>query len=78
MELEIEPPVCFTFAQFVQFGRDSGADLINGMPWSFTFYGQPVTHCSDTMYLIGGSEDEVVFNTGKTLEVSAECGIKLK
>jgi hypothetical protein len=44
-----------TFEQFVQYGRDNGANIIDGMPWSFKFRGHPVTHENDRCYLIMGA-----------------------
>lgn len=42
----------FTFEQFVQHGRDQLVPLYNNMPWSFNFYGCPVTHENDEKYFI--------------------------
>ena len=41
-----------TFDQLIQHGRDSGASIINGMPWSFEYSGWPVTHENDDCYII--------------------------
>ncbi len=41
-----------TFDEFVQYGRDHGANIVSGMPWSFSFHGCPVTHENDQCYLI--------------------------
>jgi hypothetical protein len=41
-----------TFQELVEHGRAQGVPLYNGMPWSFTYGGQPITHESDTCYLI--------------------------
>lgn len=41
-----------TFAELVQHGRQSGASIINGMPWSFEYCGWPVTHENDDCYII--------------------------
>lgn len=41
-----------TFAEFVQYGIDSGAGLVRGMPWSFRYNGHPVTHENDECYII--------------------------
>ena len=41
-----------TFDEFVQHGRDSGAAIVNGMPWSFSYKGHGVTHENDQCYLI--------------------------
>lgn len=50
-----EKPVvveAITFEELVQHGRASGASIINGMPWSFTYGGWPVTHENDDCYII--------------------------
>ena len=41
-----------TFEELVQHGRDSGANVIMGMPWSFTYAGHPITHENDQCYLV--------------------------
>lgn len=41
-----------TFHDFVEYGRKSGGNIVNGMPWSFSFDGIPVTHETDTCYLL--------------------------
>ncbi len=42
----------FTFDQIIDYGRKAASNLVNGMPWSFTFNGYPVTHERDDLYLI--------------------------
>lgn len=42
----------YTFDEFVQYGRDHGANIVNGMPWSFKFHGHAVSHETDDHYLI--------------------------
>lgn len=42
----------FTFDELVQHGRDNGANIVNGMPWSWKFRGHPITHENDDCYLI--------------------------
>jgi hypothetical protein len=46
-------PVTVTFDQMVEHGKASGAPLHNGMAWSFTWLGHPVTHENDQCYLVG-------------------------
>ena len=41
-----------TFDEFVAHGRASGANIVRGMPWSFTYNGHPITHEDDTHYCI--------------------------
>lgn len=54
MKYQKKPVVveAITFAELVAHGMASGANMVNGMPWSFTYEGQPVTHESDDCYLI--------------------------
>lgn len=41
-----------TFDELVAHGRANGANIVNGMPWSFQYAGHPVTHENDDCYLI--------------------------
>lgn len=50
-----------TFDEFVQHGKDSGANLVNGMPWSFSYMGHPITHENDQCYLINTLEGTLNF-----------------
>lgn len=50
-----------TFGELVQHGIDSGATVVNGMPWSFTFRGHAITHENDTCYLIPTLEGTMKF-----------------
>lgn len=52
-----------SFEDFIQHGRDSGAIINNGMPWSFTYLGRPVSHETDDHYLITLSSGATVHFT---------------
>lgn len=41
-----------TFDELVNYGKMSDAPLHNGMPWTFTYGGHPLTHENDDCYLI--------------------------
>ena len=41
-----------TFEEFVQYGKENGGNIVNGMPWSFKYNGHSVTHENDELYLI--------------------------
>lgn len=41
-----------TFDELIEYGKASGANLIEGMPWSFEYKGHPITHENDECYLI--------------------------
>jgi hypothetical protein len=41
-----------TFEEFIEYGKNNGGNIVNGMPWHFEYKGHPVTHESDERYLI--------------------------
>ena len=41
-----------TFDELVEFGKNNDANIVNGMPWSFQYQNQPITHENDKCYLI--------------------------
>ena len=41
-----------TFEEFIEYGKNNGGHIVNGMPWSFKYNGHPVTHENDERYLI--------------------------
>lgn len=41
-----------TFDQLVAHGIAAGGNVVNGMPWSFTYNGHAITHENDDCYLI--------------------------
>lgn len=41
-----------TFVELVKYGLEHGANVVNGMPWSFSYQGHPISHETDTRYLI--------------------------
>ncbi len=45
-----------TFDELVTYGKENGANIVNGMPWSFDYAGHPITHENDECYLIPTSE----------------------
>lgn len=50
-----------TFEEFVQYGRDNGANIVNGMPWSFSYNGHAISHENDQCYLINTLEGTLYF-----------------
>lgn len=41
-----------SFDELVQHGRDSGGNIVDGMPWAFEYKGHPISHERDDCYLI--------------------------
>lgn len=56
-----------TFDEFVAFGKANGANIVNGMPWSFNYKGQPITHENDNCYLIPTLEGTMKFERSDML-----------
>lgn len=56
-----------TFDELVAHGIASGAPLTNGMPWSFDYAGQPITHENDNCYLVPTLEGVMRFERGDML-----------
>lgn len=56
-----------TFDELVEYGRKHGANIVNGMPWSFEYRGQPITHENDRCYLIPTLEGTMRMDAGDML-----------
>lgn len=51
-----------TFDELVAHGIASGAELVNGVPWSFDYNGQHMSHEHDGLYLSPTLEGEMQFS----------------
>lgn len=58
-----------TFDELVEHGKANGGNIVNGMPWSFSYAGYAVTHENDNCYLIclPGPPHTLRFERGDTL-----------
>lgn len=56
-----------TFYELIHHGITHGANIVNGMPWSFDYSGHPITHENDDCYLIPTLEGTMRFNRGDML-----------
>jgi len=56
-----------TFDELVEYGKAHGANVVNGMPWSFSYNGHPVTHENDDCYLIPTLEGTMRMDRGDML-----------
>lgn len=41
-----------SFYELVRHGRAEGGNIVNGMPWSFSYKGFQITHENDRCYLV--------------------------
>lgn len=62
----------YTFDELVQYGIEHGANIVGGMPWSFTFLGHAISHENDDCYLIPTLEGTMKFIRGDILVVGIE------
>ena len=56
-----------TFDELVEYGNANGANIVNGMPWSFAYAGHQITHENDNCYLIPTLEGTMRFGRGDML-----------
>jgi hypothetical protein len=56
-----------TFDELIEYGKANGANIVNGMPWSFDYEGHPITHENDNCYLISTLEGTMRFGRGDML-----------
>ena len=56
-----------TFDELVAYGKTQTANIVAGMPWSFSYAGHPVTHETDDCYLIPTLEGTMKFQRGDML-----------
>lgn len=57
-----------TFEEFVEYGKCTcGENIHDGIPWSFNYFGYPITHEDDDCYLIPTIEGTMRFKRGDML-----------
>jgi hypothetical protein len=60
-----------TFDEFVEYGKANGGNIVDGMPWSFTFDGYSVSHENNDCYIISATSNSrrqrvgIVYQDGK-------------
>jgi hypothetical protein len=64
--------VSMTFDEFVEYGKAHTDNIVNGMPWSFEFYG--CAHENDDLYLISrnGINESLKFHRGDWIAPSPD------
>jgi hypothetical protein len=56
-----------TFAEFVEYGKTQTTNIYNEMPWSFEYEGHPVSHETDSCYIISDGRAGFHFTPDQTL-----------
>jgi hypothetical protein len=68
------PVEAISFQEFIEYGKNNGANIVNGMPWSFEYKGLPVTHENDECYLIPAEPGTHNLFTPNDMLVTGEGG----
>lgn len=63
-----------TFDELVDYGKANGGNIHHGMPWSFEYKGQHITHENDNCYLIPTLEGTKRFDRGDMLIITGVNG----
>lgn len=66
----------FTFDEIVKHGLVNGANVVNGMPWSWKINGKPITHENDKCYIIDTVDGSKKFYKGEFL-IAFERGLQI-
>lgn len=74
LNLELRKPI--TFDELVKHGLENGANVINGMPWSWKINGKSVTHENDYCYIIETIDGNEKFWRNNKL-IAFESGLKI-
>ena len=52
MENNLQLNKVITFDEVVKHGLENGANVVNGMPWSWKINGKTITHENDNCYIV--------------------------
>jgi len=76
MENNLELHKQISFDELVKHGIKNGANIVNGMPWSWKVNGKSVTHENDNCYIIETIEGNEPFIKGDFL-IAFNNGLKI-
>lgn len=76
MKFRKKPEVveAITFDELVAHGIATGANIVNGMPWSFSYAGHPITHENDRAYCIPTLEGTMMMMTPDDMLITGVKG----
>ena len=76
MENNLELHKQITFDELVKHGLENGANVNNGMPWSWKINGKAITHENDNCYIIETIDGNKHFERGEFL-IAYESGLRI-
>lgn len=66
-----------TFDELVEHGLNNGANIVNGMPWSWKINGKTITHENDQCYIIETMDGNERFEKGSDKLIAFESGLRI-
>ena len=76
VENNLELHKIISFDEVVEHGIKNGANVVNGLPWSWKINGKSVTHENDKCYIIETIDGVKHFHTGESI-IAYESGLKI-
>lgn len=76
MENNLELRKTISFDELVNHGLANGANVNNGMPWSWKINGKAITHENDNCYIIETVDGMKHFHKGDSL-IAYESGLQI-
>jgi hypothetical protein len=76
MENNLQLHKQISFDGLVQHGLNNGANVENGMPWSWKINGKSITHENDDLYIIETMDGSTYFHKGEFL-IAFEDGLRI-
>lgn len=69
MKNNLEPYKVISFDDLIKHGLNNGANIVNGMPWSWKINGKSITYERDDVYLIETINGNKRFEKGDMLVI---------
>lgn len=66
-----------SFKEFIEHGINNSSNIVDGVPWSFSFRGYPVTHENDSSFIISFQNRSENFKSTDILIISKGCIVEI-
>ena len=66
-----------SFDELIKHGFENGANVVNGLPWSWKINGKAITHENDNCYLIETIDGIKRFKRGSDKLIAFENGLRI-
>jgi hypothetical protein len=66
-----------SFDEFIKHGLENGANVVNGLPWSWKINGKAITHENDQCYIVETIDGKKEFWKGRDKLIAFESGLRI-